>query len=73
MPPKTTRATKIISEVRSGYHGLLKHPLNPTGGYLNLVPFIRIRGRWLADAGFQIGDDVQISVQPGQLIITKPT
>ena len=29
------------------------------------VPFIRLAGRWLAEAGFSEGDEVQVSVAPG--------
>ena len=35
------------------------------------MPFIRLRGRGLETAGFEIGDDVQIEVRDHQLILTK--
>ena len=38
--------------------------------YLTLVPFIRLRGLWLQDAGFQIGDEIKVHVEPSKLTIT---
>lgn len=34
------------------------------------VPFLRVQGKWLEQAGFTIGDRVNIEVQPGRLIVT---
>lgn len=34
------------------------------------APFLRLRGHWLAQAGFTIGLDVEVTVEPGRLIIT---
>ena len=31
------------------------------------VPFIRLAGRWLEEAGFSEGDEVQVSVAPGEI------
>jgi len=36
---------------------------------LGEVPFLRLAGRWLAQAGFQIGTSVCIKVDPGRLVI----
>jgi hypothetical protein len=55
-----TRQTRIISELR-------QRPYSPG----TVVPFIRLRGRWLENAGFEIGDDVQIEVRDHQLVLTK--
>jgi hypothetical protein len=73
MITKTDRTAKVISEVRAGYHGLIakKDKLDYNAGYLNLVPFIRLRGRWLEHAGFDINDTVRIHIEPGKLTITK--
>lgn len=57
-----TRQTRIISELR-------QRSYSPG----TVVPFIRLRGRWLENAGFEIGDDVQIEVRDHQLILTKVT
>ena len=55
-----TRQTRIISELR-------QRPYSPG----TVVPFIRLRGRWLETAGFEIGDDVKIEIRDHQLILTK--
>ncbi|CAG0935420.1 hypothetical protein TFLX_04260 [Thermoflexales bacterium] len=55
-----TRQIRIISELR-------QRPYSTE----TIVPFIRIRGRRLETAGFEIGDDVQIEVREHQLILTK--
>ena len=39
-------------------------------GWTQFAPFLRLRGRWLEQAGFAIGDDVEVVVEPGRLIIT---
>lgn len=35
-----------------------------------MVPFLRLRGRWLEHAGFREGDQVQVEVEEGRLVIT---
>jgi len=35
------------------------------------VPFIRIRGHWLADAGFLPDDEVTIRIRQGRLVLTR--
>ena len=35
------------------------------------VPFIRMAGNWLADAGFGIGDQIQVEVKENQLVVTR--
>ena len=34
-------------------------------------PFVRMQGRWLAEAGFQPGDKIDVEVDYGRLIVTK--
>jgi toxic protein SymE len=34
------------------------------------VPWIRIRGRWLDEAGFKISDRIRVEVEHGKLVIT---
>lgn len=34
------------------------------------VPFLRISGDWLAEAGFHIGKEVHVRVENGELILT---
>jgi toxic protein SymE len=33
------------------------------------VPYLGLRGRWLRDAGFEIGRNVKVEVSEGRLII----
>ena len=35
------------------------------------VPFIRLAGHWLTEAGFMEGDEVQVSVAPGEIRLTR--
>lgn len=35
------------------------------------VPYIRLAGLWLADAGFRPGENLNIHVSNGQVVITK--
>jgi hypothetical protein len=58
--PQPHRFSTVINEARP----------NRTNGYLTLVPFIRLRGLWLQDAGFKIGDEIKIHVEPGKLTVT---
>jgi len=37
----------------------------------HVVPFIRLSGKWLAEAGFQIGDSVTVEVNGGNLVIRR--
>jgi len=32
-------------------------------------PFLRLQGRWLDAAGFAIGADVHVQVEPGRLVL----
>ena len=33
-------------------------------------PLLRLSGNWLAEAGFEVGDKVQVEVSEGRLVIT---
>jgi hypothetical protein len=33
------------------------------------IPFLRLRGRWLDQAGFAIGANVRVKVSPGRLVV----
>ena len=35
------------------------------------VPKLRLSGRWLAEHGFEVGDDLQVSVGQGVLLISR--
>ena len=36
---------------------------------LHPLPFLRLRGHWLAEAGFPIGTKFRVDVTPGRLVI----
>ncbi len=42
-----------------------------TGAGYQHVPQIKMQGGWLKDAGFSIGDHIQIKCQKNRLVITK--
>ncbi len=44
---------------RSRNHGRSQEP----------VPFLRLAGRWLASAGFAVGERVSVQVEDGRLVI----
>lgn len=62
-PHASSRRSRVIYEARKS-----RLRLDDTR-----VPFIRIRGCWLREAGFEIGSDVEIEVNPNQLIVRKAT
>lgn len=37
---------------------------------LRSAPKIRLMGLWLEEAGFRIGDTVEVEVSPGRLVLT---
>jgi len=41
-----------------------------TTGRLSYCPVIRLKGKWLQQAGIFEGDRVSVSVKPGQITIT---
>lgn len=42
-----------------------------TGTGYQRIPQIKMQGGWLEDAGFSIGDHIQIKCQKNRLVITK--
>lgn len=52
---------KRILKVYYGYHGkpFVKHPL------------IRLAGKYLAAMDFRVGDEIEVSVEPHRILITK--
>jgi toxic protein SymE len=36
-----------------------------------LVPYLRMRGRWLEELGFACGSAVRVETAPGRLVITS--
>ena len=57
---KSCRSVRVVSEARRA--------LSLPGG-LSLVPFLRLRGRWLAAAGFPVGARVVVRVEPGRIVL----
>jgi len=53
----------------------LREP-RPTTRYLQppkpdrVVPFLRLRGRWLSELGFEAGVKVRVETSPGRLVLT---
>jgi len=47
--------------------------LNRSGRSSNeyIVPFIRLSGMWIQDAGLQIGDGIEINIGKSKITITK--
>jgi len=35
------------------------------------VPWLNVRGLWLEDAGFNVGDPIEITVTKGKLVVKK--
>ena len=58
---KQGRSLKVC-ETGDGYN--IHH-----GGERNSVPMIRLRGKWLRQAGFSAGQDVTIIVEQGRLVL----
>jgi Toxin SymE, type I toxin-antitoxin system len=52
----------------------LREPRPPRSLYEHrpdrVVPFLRLRGRWLAELGFRRGVKVAVQAEPGRLVIT---
>ena len=44
---------------------------NGKWGFHSAYPFLRLSGRWLKDAGFEIYETCQIKVSKNKLVITK--
>ena len=62
---KDVRTVKLQSKYReSGTSYLFREP-----GVR--VPWLNVSGNWLQDAGFNVGDPVQIYITKGQLLIKK--
>jgi hypothetical protein len=48
-----------------------------TVGYMfvndKIYPVIRLQGRWLEKAGFEVGDKVVVDVRKGRIVIVRRT
>ncbi len=61
--PQLTEAQPQTIKVGRTYQGSLSAT--------SRVPFIRLAGHWLAEAGFMEGDEVQVSVTPGEIRLRR--
>ena len=59
---KPNRKVKLYSQSR---------PSQESSTGLKQVPWLNVSGVWLAQAGFNVGDHIEITVSQGELII-KP-
>lgn len=41
--------------------------------FTSQYPFLRLAGRWMAKAGFEVGGTVKVRIKKNKLIITKKT
>jgi hypothetical protein len=63
---KASRKLKILHQYRlsrSRWAGM-------AGTLLRSTPKIRLMGLWLEEAGFRIGESVEVEVSPGRLVLT---
>ena len=66
MNTKTTRRAKIHGLYRRGVvNWFYKTDSSKT------VPWLNVNGQWLEQAGFKIGDQIQIDVRRNRLVIKK--
>ena len=65
MRTKTTRRAKV--------HGLYRPTARRWGSYNpgKYVPWLNVNGLWLEQAGFKVGDRIEISVKNKELTIKK--
>lgn len=63
MENKSTRQVKLHSKYRQSKGGWLREGKE--------VPWLNVSGLWLEEAGFKIGDQVEITVENNTLIITN--
>ena len=60
MNPRRLTVSSSLPESRAAQHRHL--PIAP-------MPFLRLRGRWLDQAGFTIGAPVRVEVSAGRLVV----
>lgn len=68
MPTRRLTISRFDPERRAVRFRYPSLPLEP-------MPFLRLRGRWLDQAGFAIGAQVQVAVSRGRLVVevVEPT
>ena len=73
MKTPTAAERPVASVRRLTVQSLVQHS-GSRGGFANyeyVRPWIRLSGRWLADAGFLERDTIVVRATPGRLIIEK--
>ena len=72
-----TKGKPVTSAVPAVRHLTVQSLVHTSGGrcawrpYEYVRPWIRLSGRWLADAGFAEGDQIVVRASAGRLIIEK--
>ena len=63
---------KTVSKAlrRGKLHGQYRTSSNPCSRGRN-VPWLNVSGLWLENAGFNVGDPIEIMVSKGKLIVKK--
>lgn len=61
---KTSRLVKIYSKFRGGGYRMCDPAPKE-------VPWLNVSGNWLKEAGFDIGDRIEITIKPNELHIKK--
>ena len=65
----TTTVVRETYEYKKAEPGAEKESRLYTVSDMDNRPFIRLRGKWLEDAGFHIGDKLAVSVNENRLVI----
>jgi hypothetical protein len=65
MDDKPKRRKKVYYSFR---HSTSRLANKPNG---KLYPVIHLAGNYLAESDFKIGDAIEVSVKPGEIVITK--
>lgn len=69
MQSKRKKRTKPKKRIRTFTIVDCHYPIE-YGHYTSFVPFIRLRGKWLEKAGFNIGQRIKVYVSKKRLLIT---
>ncbi|MEJ0037680.1 MAG: SymE family type I addiction module toxin [Gammaproteobacteria bacterium] len=66
--------TKVSAPLKSrrlkvSYRQPQSRSTEPFKPYLQPMPYVRLLGRWLDEAGFAIGRDIRVEVNAGKLVL----
>lgn len=65
------RISKVLRLLKVGYTSIRHADRNDMTTYYSRCPSINLKGNWLAEAGFETGQQVRVMVERGQLIIRR--